>query len=357
MKRCDLFALLLFLLAFLFPGICLVSTLFDYTLLVLSGMPFAVLTTILYGIFGSLLLLREEKPIRKASAVFLSFCPLLNQINVILAIFYTEDLLVVLLFATWLILSVLIVSKTVNSKLLKVPFYALAGLLVLPILLFLPFMGFGARTVIARELSPDSVLCAEVIDDDQGALGGATRLMVYRFDKSFSIGSFELRKSQKELRSGPWGEFESLSWQDSEHLSMNGKTYEISDYYPEYLTEKERILRYVRKHEGLLLRYIAKKDDAIIANQAIIKQIRMRHACIEFSCGGSGFGSETSYWGFYYSVSDDLSALCPVSSSEQELRKSGEGYYWKESWQDPRGDNTYYVEPIVGHFYYYEISF
>ena len=262
-----------------------------------------------------------------------------------------------LLMALWFVMTAILVAVYVKNTALTATFYTLSGILVLPIFLFIMLSVFGARTVIAREVSPDMRYCAEVIDDDQGTLGGATILMVYRLDGSFSIGSFDFRKSQTELRSGPWGEFVSLSWQDSEHLSMNGMIYEITNYYPEYLTEKERIIRYVRKHEGLLLRYIEKRDDDILKNQPIIEQIRTNDTYIDFSCGGSGFGSKTSYWGFYYSESDDLSALCPASSSKQELRKSGNGYVWEESWQNPRGDNTYYVEPIVDHFYYYELTF
>ena len=361
MKRNDLLSLLLFLLACLFPGICLGARLLDYTVLVRDGKLFSVFTTGLYVVFGILLLTRKEKSVSNVSAVFLSLCPLLNQIHVLFIIFYTDDLLPVLLSIFWTILSVVIVSEYVKSKLLKIPFYVLAGFLTLPILLFLPFIGFGARSSLACELSPDAVYCAEVIDDDQGALGGATDLIVYRKDKSFSVGSFEFRKSQKKIHSGHCGEFESLSWLDSKHLSMNGKTYEIADYYPEALSEKERILRYVRKHEGLLLRYVKKRDDAILINQPIIQEIKSDASCIDFFCGKSGFASQTACWGFYYSDSDDLTALCPTPSDgkpyEQKLQKSGEGYLWQESWEDPRGDNRYYVEPIVGHFYYYELHF
>ena len=357
MKRRDFLAFLFFLLAFLFPGICLASKLLGYTLLVHNGRLFALLSTALYGCLGILLLLQKEIPTGIVTAGLLSLCPFLNQINVLLAIFYTEDYLVVFLFIPWTVLSFLIVSDSVNSKLLKVPSYTLAGLLALPILLFLPFMGFGARTVLTREISPDAAYCAEVIDDDQGALGGSTRLVVYCYDQSFSIAPFEFRKSQKELRSGPWGEFERLSWQDSERLSMNGKTYEIADFFPENLSGKEHIIRYVRKHEGLLLRYIAKNDAAIVEKQALIRQIRRNDAYIEFCCGTSGVLPQDSVWGFYYSESDDLLALCPPSFSERELLVSGNGYLRKESWEDPRGDNSYYVEPILDHFYYYEIHF
>ena len=82
MKRRDFLAFLFFLLAFLFPGTCLISKLLDYTLLVHSGRHFAVLSTLLYGILGILLLHREEKTAGAVSAVLLSLCPFLNQINV-----------------------------------------------------------------------------------------------------------------------------------------------------------------------------------------------------------------------------------------------------------------------------------
>ncbi len=357
MRRNNLFVLILLLLTLLFPSICILAKLLHYSFTVKNGIVYATATSVLYLGIGILLITRKEKGIGKTSSVFLSVSLLLNQINTLLFIFRADNQAAMLLMALWFVMTAILVAVYVKNTALTATFYTLSGILVLPIFLFIMLSDFGARTVIAREVSPDMRYCAEVIDDDQGALGGATILTVYRLDGSFSIGSFDFRKSQTELRSGPWGEFVSLSWQDSEHLSMNGMIYEITNYYPEYLTEKERIIRYVRKHEGLLLRYIEKRDDDILKNQPIIEQIRTNDTYIDFSCGGSGFGSETSYWGFYYSESDDLSALCPASSSKQELRKSGNGYVWEESWQNPRGDNTYYVEPIVDHFYYYELTF
>jgi hypothetical protein len=357
MRRNNLFVLILLLLTLLFPSICILAKLLHDSFTVKNGIVYATASSVLYLGIGILLITRKEKGIGKTSSVFLSVSLLLNQINTLLFIFRADNQAAMLLMALWFVMTAILVALYVKSIALTATFYTLSGIFVLPILLFIMLSDFGARTVIAREVSPDMRYCAEVIDDDQGALGGATLLLVYRLDGSFSIGSFDFRKSQTELRSGPWGEFESLSWQDSEHLSMNGTIYEITNYYPEYLTEKERIIRYVRKHEGLLLRYIEKRDDDILKNQPIIKQIRTNDTYIDFSCGGSGFGSETSYWGFYYSESDDLSALCPASSYKQELRKSGNGYVWEEFWQNPRGDNTYYVEPIVDHFYYYELTF
>ena len=357
MRRNHLFILILLILTLLFPSLCMIAKLLHYSFTVKNGIVYAIVTTAVYDGIGILLMSRKDRQVGKPYAFLLSACLLLNQIHALVFVFYAANQTAMLFVASWFVMTAIIVAYYVKNTALLAVFYSLAGVLVLPIFLFLMLSGFGAKTVIAREVSPDRKYCAEVIDDDQGALGGATQLLVYRFDQSFSIGSFEFRKSQLELRSGPWGEFESLSWQDSEHLSMNEKIYEITDYYPEYLTEKERIIRYVRKHEGLLLRYIEKRDDEILKNQPMIRQIRISDAYIDFSCGGDGFGPETSYWGFYYSEKDDMSVLWCAHPADQRLEKSGDGYMWKEAWYDPRGDNTYYTEWICGHFYYYEMTF
>lgn len=78
-----------------------------------------------------------------------------------------------------------------------------------------------------------------------------------------------------------------------------------------------------------------------------------RETCIEFECGGSGFGPETAYWGFFYTPSDDIHAVWCAPPRGSTISPEGEGQRWRE----PDGDNEFYVEHIVGHFYYYEASF
>ena len=357
MRRSDHLALLYCFLTCLFPGLCLFSRIFDYTLRVNNGIFFVILTTLCcYGV-GGLLLKQEEVTLKKLPAVLLSICPFLNQISVLFILFYTEDLIAVLLQASWLFITIPLVARSAYSTGLEIAFFVLAGLLAIPILLMLPWIGFGSRTVLAAEVSPDSIYAAEVIDSNEGALGGATQLLVYRNDKSFSIGSFSFRKSQKEVYSGPWGEFESLSWIDGETLSLNGRTFDIAAYYYEGSSEKERILRYVKKHESLLLSCIEQHDFSPIEKDALLREIQIRDNYIDFSCGGTGFGPETSYWGFYYSEKYNMTAVFGPLPAGQLLQKSGRGFLWKESWYDPKGDNIFYVEQIVDHFYYYEMSF
>ena len=357
MRRNDLPALLFFFLAFLFPGICLLSKLFDYTLQVGSGRLFAGISFLLSALLGILLFVRKEEEIRIVTALPLCLCPLLNQINILLAIHYTDDILVILMLLPWLLLSILVLSEQVGNTRLKLPFYLLTGLLAVPIALVLPFIGFGAKTVLAHEPSPDGLYCAEVIDSDEGALGGSTLLYVYREDQSFSIGSFSFRKAQRQIHAGRWGEFESLSWIDGETLSMNGRIYDISSYFREDSSEKARIQKYVEKNEGLLLTCIEQNDFTAVEKDAILREIRHQDKCIDFNCGGEGFGPDTSRWGFYYSERFNMTAMWGDRLPGQMMQKSGNGYLWKESWDTPGGDDTYYVEQIREHFFYYELHF
>lgn len=75
--------------------------------------------------------------------------------------------------------------------------------------------------------------------------------------------------------------------------------------------------------------------------------------CIDFYCGGKGFGPETAYYGFFYSPTDDMTALDGCTCSPEDLTPSGSGFCWQESGTD----NTYYVEPLGNHFFYYCLEF
>ena len=92
---------------------------------------------------------------------------------------------------------------------------------------------------------------------------------------------------------------------------------------------------------------------AAFENQGFIKQIEDDDEAVDFSCGGAGVGSGTSYVGFYYTPDNDMTAVWCAPSSSLMLVPCGDGYEWWE----PNGDNHYYTEHICGNFYYYEASF
>lgn len=111
------------------------------------------------------------------------------------------------------------------------------------------------------------------------------------------------------------------------------------------------IIRYVEEHQEELESRIERGDLEGIGLPVL--EADVRESCIEFECGGSGFGPETAYWGFFYTAADDIHAVWCAPPRGSAFSPEGEGRRWKE----PGGDNEFYVEHIVGHFYYYEASF
>lgn len=72
---------------------------------------------------------------------------------------------------------------------------------------------------------------------------------------------------------------------------------------------------------------------------------------VQFECGVSGFASQTSYNGFYYSPGDV--PLGFGGTGDMTLAPSGAGWCWEET----EGDNWYYTERLRSGWFYYEMHF
>ena len=117
--------------------------------------------------------------------------------------------------------------------------------------------------------------------------------------------------------------------------------------------DKGDIFEFVCEKEDELLKAIKDGDFSAFENQGFVNAIDADETVVDFSCGGAGVGSGTSYVGFYYTPENDMAAVWCAPSSASALTPSGNGFEWKE----PNGDNRYYTEHICGNFYYYEASF
>ena len=116
--------------------------------------------------------------------------------------------------------------------------------------------------------------------------------------------------------------------------------------------DKDEVFEFVCENEKELLEAIECNDFSQYENKGFIKDIDADETAVDFSCGGAGVGSGTSYVGFYYTAVHDMTAVW-CASSVDALVPCGNGF----GWQQPDGDDRYYTEQIIGHFYYYEASF
>ncbi len=71
---------------------------------------------------------------------------------------------------------------------------------------------------------------------------------------------------------------------------------------------------------------------------------------VDFYCYGVGLAPSSIYYGFYYVNPDEPLGF---QATRVELEVDGDGWEWEES----NGDNYYYTEKIVDHWYYYEAGF
>lgn len=115
---------------------------------------------------------------------------------------------------------------------LKMIALVLSGLMILPVSFFgfmlLTFGNIGHNTVVKSVESPNGVYYAQVIDSDQGALGGDTLVDVYE-NKEINVLVFKLYKMPQHVYYGDWGEFENMEihWKDDHCLVINSVEYEI----------------------------------------------------------------------------------------------------------------------------------
>lgn len=117
--------------------------------------------------------------------------------------------------------------------------------------------------------------------------------------------------------------------------------------------DRTEIFGFVRENEEALMTAIEEGDFSALENTGFIRDIEADATVVDFSCGGFGVGSSTSYVGFYYTRNGDMTSVWCAPGSAELLLPSGEGFIWCEE----NGDNTYYTEHVCGNFYYYEASF
>lgn len=110
--------------------------------------------------------------------------------------------------------------KGINT-LLVIGFIALCGF-------DLTFGSIGKITVIQEAVSPDGSYTAQLIDDNQGALGGSTLVKVTQAD-ILPLGFAAFRPETKTVYNSSWGEFmtTTLSWADETTLLINDTPYPV----------------------------------------------------------------------------------------------------------------------------------
>lgn len=231
-KVISILLCLLFAFTMLFPIGALVSAFFGYTFQLTSVFAVSVISAVIsvFTVISSII--SKEKFINKVMVIMLYILAPISFINAIVYIFESGQISVaVCVLVSFLCISFLII-KNAMAKISKIVASVLCTLMTAFILFFafimLMFGNIGQNTVIKNIDSPSGNLYAQVIDSDQGALGGGTIVDVYE-KRDIDVFVFKLRDKPQRVYVGEWGEFDNIKihWKDDTCLVVNSVEYEI----------------------------------------------------------------------------------------------------------------------------------
>ncbi len=231
-KAISVLICLQFVLTVFYPiGVC-ISSLFGYEFVLISPLVFAIITAIFSVCVVILDLCFKHILENKAICALLSVSLPLSLINALLYMLASHGKLVVA--SVFIIIVCCGILSIKHGKPLAIKVIAL----ILSAIMFLPvgFFGFiavtfgviGQNTVVQTVKSPNGNYTAEVIDSDQGALGGDTIVNVH--EKSvIDFLIFKVEKKPQRVYLGPWGAFKDMQiyWKNDGCLVINSAEYEI----------------------------------------------------------------------------------------------------------------------------------
>lgn len=231
-KAISVLTCLLFMLTIINPVGTILSACFGYTFEIISVPAFAVIIEAL-SVCAVVFDLVFKNPIEnKVIQVLLAIVPPLPLFNAVLFILECRRI--------WVVTSILISAgcccflavKHGKPFAIKIAALALSSVLILPIGFFsfmtLFFGDIGQNTVVQTVESPSGQYYAQVIESDQGALGGDTLVDVYE-NSEINALFFKFEKMPQRVYFGDWGEFENMQiyWKDDGCLVINSVEYEV----------------------------------------------------------------------------------------------------------------------------------
>lgn len=175
----------------------------------------------------------EKTENSKATLILAPFLPAITAANLAVLLLNDKSPIIALVMGICLIFSAVITEKILKTTKTKVLSVISSGLICLFALIFsfATFLSslFGVKTVKSVICSPERTYYAEVVEIDQGALGGETVVNVYR-SKNIRAGLIGISKKPQEIYTGDWGEYKTMQieWKNEKTLTVDGKEYSIN---------------------------------------------------------------------------------------------------------------------------------
>ena len=230
-KTLLLLSILLVMIAW-YPILIVWSWVNHYTVAVLyPQLTFGVLT-LLYAALSLWLLLTKMKTVNAATSVLSGLLTTFSPVWLLTVVWENTSFFLFCLALVWVFFSFALLICYGKNPLPKGITVGASTLLLIPLVLLLllaTFFQIGERKVVQRLPSPEGTYYAELIDDDQGALGGDTLVYVYDTRQQYYLGLLMVQKNPQQIFMGQWGLFETmqLEWESEQILKINGVAHEV----------------------------------------------------------------------------------------------------------------------------------
>ena len=231
-KAISVLIYVLLLMIILYQAGVLITGCFGYSFKLISVSAFVIATAVLSVGIVVLDLVFKNVPKKKTMQMWLAIMLPLSLISSVFYIFECPQIQVVTSVLITAGCCCFLTIKHGKPMALKVVALILSALMVLPICSFsffaLIFGNIGHNTVVQTVESPNGKYYAQVIDSDQGALGGDTLVDVYK-KGGINLILFKIEPNPQRVYWGNWGEFRDMQihWKDDGCLVINSAEYEI----------------------------------------------------------------------------------------------------------------------------------
>lgn len=221
---------ILVVLVMLLPLGKILSSCFGYTFDVISVPALAIVIAILSVCVVVLDIIHKNTIESKAIGFFLAMITPLSLINIVFYVLVCNHILVFISATIFSGCCCFFTIKHGKPIALKIVALVLSALMFLPIgfAALVALFPIGQNTVVQTKESPSGRYYAEVIDSDQGALGGDTIVNVYE-KWEINLLLFKIEKKPQQVYFGEWGEFKNMEiyWKNDNCIVINSAEYKI----------------------------------------------------------------------------------------------------------------------------------
>lgn len=230
-KTILLLSVLLAMIAW-YPLLVITGWIQKFTVTVQCPLAAYFVLTLVFSLISLYLMCLKEKTVNAVTTILSGLLVPFSVANLFTWVWENRTFWFLLLALVWVVFSALLMyiyGKHAFFQGAMMGGSAVVLFLVVLLCLLLVFFSIGRITIVQTLPSPEGTYYAQVIDDNQGALGGNTLVEVYDTRKKIDLFFLSIQKDPQRVYWGRWGEFPNmkLEWESEQVLVINGRAYEV----------------------------------------------------------------------------------------------------------------------------------